>query len=157
MFSSDSSLAVSPLCVQTCCSLTLSQLQNLTPSSLPPDSFPLPSLLPRSLFLPLFSSLFTSLFSSQCWVSPWTLAGGCILTGWRWVKARRTPAVCRAFPSCRPPTARLLLATWLLTCWWPTWPSLKADTTGHALWSLVPTWLRWEGYFLVYYYSELFT
>lgn len=138
VLSSHSSLALFPLCVQTCCSLTV-PASGSNPSS-PPTPF---RYLPRHLFpsLPLLSLLLCLLFpSSQCWISPWTHAGGCMLTGWHWVKAKPTPAVCQASPSCRPPTAHSLLATWLLTCWWPTWLSLKADTTGHAQWSLVPTW-----------------
>lgn len=128
-------LAFNPLCVQSWCRVTF-PVSGSNPL-LPPDSFPLPS----SPSLYLLTLLVCLLFlSSQCWVSPWTHAGGCTLTGWHWVKAKPTPAVCQASPSYRPLIAHSLLATWLLTCWWPTWLSHKADTTGHARWSLAPMW-----------------
>ncbi|KAG7251297.1 hypothetical protein CRUP_005589 [Coryphaenoides rupestris] len=34
-----------------------------------------------------------------------------MLTGWRWARARPTPAACRASLCCRPPTGHSLPAT----------------------------------------------
>lgn len=101
---------------------------------------PNPMTWPFQPYPPLLSSWIPQ---SQCCRSAWIRAGVCMRSGWRWGKGRRMPGVFLGWPCCRQLIEPLPHVTSPLTFLWPTFLSHRDDTTGHAQWSLAPTWLRW--------------
>ncbi len=85
---------------------------------------------------------FSCILQSQCCRSAWIPAGAYTRSGWRWEKGRRTPGVFLEWLCCRLQIGPSPHVTSPLTSLWPMFLSHRDDTTGHAQWSLDPTWLR---------------